>query len=162
MKNYEKPIVIENNEAFEGVYAASGEGGYTTDLYFNNHDGGSHSDITFNVEVFGQNYTYIKAVLTWNGGGSPQFYEPSDPSGGSIAFSHSGNVVTFEGPCAINGATNAQNLHFGFKGIFDVAGDGHSFATPDDPNKNNGSYNAGNNNQEVRDPAPFTVQIELS
>ena len=95
MKGYEKPIVLENIELFEAVYAESGyveppSGNVTAS--WSNHNSGSHSCISINASVGPVPGNYIKVTLTINGNVS----SISGISGpGGTSYEVNGNTVVF-------------------------------------------------------------------
>lgn len=67
MKGYEKPIVLENIELFEAVYAESGyqepPSGQVS-ASWSNHNSGSHSCISINASVGNVQASYMKVTVT--------------------------------------------------------------------------------------------------
>lgn len=95
MSNYSKPLVIENNEMFEGVFALESGvlPGYTADIVWTNQNSGSHSDLKCWVKLAeGVTSEYIKITCTFVGlGGIIKF---GDSSAGD-KVSYSGKTVTY-------------------------------------------------------------------
>ncbi len=127
MNNYSKPIVIENNDAVEGVYAY-GSGttpNYQIYLKWTNQNSGSHSDLEGGI-ITGPNMTgnYIKITCTFVGKGNIVSW---GGTGGAFSATTSGNSITF----VRNGAFNPnEDLNFSFNNVvFDqgeISDDGHS------------------------------------
>lgn len=118
MKGYERPIVLENIELFEAVYAESGyqeppSGSVTAS--WSNHNSGSLSCISVNAKVGNVPGNYIKVTLTINGNVS----SISGLSGpGDTEYEVNGNTVVF----IRNGAFN-PNESFQFSINEAVCGD---------------------------------------
>lgn len=73
MKAYTRPIVIENNDAVEGVYALeSGDTPtYTKYLTWTNQNSGSHADLKGGIITGpGMSGNYIKVTCTFQGKGN--------------------------------------------------------------------------------------------
>lgn len=161
MKKYEKPIVIANSELFEGVYAQSGDTppGFDYEIKFSDHDSGSHSELWLDV-INNNDKTYNSAIikLSWNGNGDMveirSISGPNENPGCSI----SGKDITITENMTIN---PNQRLHYSCQIVFNGTGDGHSFATPDNPHKDKGSYMEGYGKNR-NSPAPFTVSVKFS
>lgn len=98
--SYEKPVVIQNDSSFEGVYAASGdrftEGGWNWTSRWGNHDTGSYSTLYIKgyapSQKIGDNLrctctiSYIgpSPFISWNCGSMP----------GNATVSISGSTIT--------------------------------------------------------------------
>lgn len=95
MKGYEKPIVLENIELFEAVYAESGyveESIPEVTATWSNHNSGSHSCISVNAKVGPVPGNYIKVTVIINGNVS----SISGISGpGNTSYEVNGNTVVF-------------------------------------------------------------------
>ncbi len=94
MKGYEKPIVLENIELFEAVYAESGYQEPPTgqvSASWSNHNSGSHSCISVNASVGNVPGNYIKVTVTVNG----NVRNLSDPSGPYTSCDINGNTAVF-------------------------------------------------------------------
>lgn len=95
MKGYEKPIVLENIELFEAVYA---ESGYVeppsgeVSATWSDHNSGSHSCISINATMGNVSGNYIKITVTINGNvkSIDGLSGPSDTS-----YEVNGNTVVF-------------------------------------------------------------------
>ena len=94
MKGYEKPIVLENIELFEAVYAESGYQEPPTgqvSATWSNHNSGSLSCISVNASVGNVPGNYIKVTVTFNGNVSSL----GDTSGPYTSCDINGNTVVF-------------------------------------------------------------------
>ena len=95
MKGYEKPIVLENIELFEAVYAESGyveppSGEVTAE--WSGHNSGSHSEISVNASVGPVPGNYIKVTVTINGNVN-SIGDLSGPD--KTSYEVNGNTVVF-------------------------------------------------------------------
>ncbi len=91
MRNYVKPVVIENNEMMEGIYVSSGyqtENNGSASLTWTNQNSGSHSDISLMVTTGELPGEYFRVTITYVGGGDITW--GGVPSEGTA----SGNSVT--------------------------------------------------------------------
>ncbi len=126
MANYEKPVVISNEDAFEGVYAASGEiigGGESADCW----DVGGSSVQAWNgawnvFEMWANHHTdvvHITTEVTFNYTFSAPITE-AQPEGGGYDVSVNGNVVTVVRNFHANGYNSGDRVTFK---LFVKAGD---------------------------------------
>lgn len=155
MANYEKPLVILNNEMFEGVYAL--ESGIDPSAWgtieWSNHNSGSHSDLSLHVYtkdgVPGQR---IKITVTFIGKGNLTWGGFSDPWGG-CEITTANKTVTIVKVGNINGNSNFQ---FSLNNIvFTATGDNH------DTSVHKGSYYE--TNTHIGDASgDFDISIEYS
>ena len=94
MKGYEKPVILENIELFEAVYAESGyqepPSGQVS-ASWSNHNSGSHSCISINASVGNVPGNYIKVTVTLPG----SVRNISDFSGPYTSCDVNGNTVVF-------------------------------------------------------------------
>ena len=94
MKGYEKPVILENIELFEAVYAESGyqepPSGQVS-ASWSNHNSGSHSCISINASVGNVPGNYIKVTVTLPG----NVRSISDFSGPYTSCDVNGNTVVF-------------------------------------------------------------------
>ena len=128
MKGYEKPIVLENIELFEAVYAESGyveppSGSVTAQ--WKNHNSGSHSEISVDASVGPVPGNYIRVTVTIHGNvrGIDGLSGPGDTS-----YVVNGNTVVFTRVAAFN---PNESFHFSIdKAICDDSGiDNHDTTT---------------------------------
>ena len=95
MKGYEKPVILENIELFEAVYAESGyveppSGEVTAE--WSGHNSGSHSEISVNASVGPVPGNYIKVTVTINGNVN-SIGDLSGPD--KTSYEVNGNTVVF-------------------------------------------------------------------
>lgn len=114
MSGYVKPVVVENNQMFEGVFALESGvvPGYTPYIYWTNQNSGSHSDLRAGV-ILGQGVTceHLKITCTFKGKGSiVKWGGCSDP--GKMSFS--GNAVIFEETQHRN---SGETINFSFDNV---------------------------------------------
>lgn len=106
MQNYEKPVVLENEELAEGVYAASGAdavvSGSTVTGRLTSAD--HYGNYYMEMEGF-ENASVYRIVLTVSE--TNTVYGLKSASWGSFGGVISGNTVTFEGVCF----NNQKNWH---------------------------------------------------
>ena len=138
MKDYEKPIIIQQNEMFEGIYAL--ESGYVpdydVDILWTNHNSGSHSDLSVRLRTGTHNGEFIQVIATFVGNGSIEKVGGYSGPYDSVQFSN--NTIVFTRNQHFN---PNENFEFGFNNVvFTGTGDGH-----EDP-LHKGSYYVGNGN----------------
>ncbi len=96
MKGYEKPIVLENIELFEAVYAESGyvepPSGQVSATW-SDHNSGSHSCISIDAEMGSVSGNYIKITVTLPG--STDYIKPDSCAGPFTSCDVNGNTVVF-------------------------------------------------------------------
>ncbi len=115
MKNYEKPVVIANNELAEGVYAASGDGDCWTITVTPDQEygGGSLGGKTFRVkcEHIGMEHISLASIstITFNSPVTAAKFE-------NFKVSVNGNVVTIER----ENHANAYTTHDEFNSLLEV------------------------------------------
>ena len=121
MKTYERPIVLESGELFEGVYTESGGQEPTIDanVVWTNQNSGSHSDLSVYVTCGSVAGEYIRVTVTWHGNGD--MAEPGGYSGPYTSVDFSDGSVTF----VREGHFNAgESFEFGFNNVvFSECGD---------------------------------------
>ena len=89
---YEKPVVLENTDIFEGVFAASGDPEHT--MKWSGHDGGTHSEIEIHLmNTTGREVSGYDVTLTWKGAGTINYcvineIGPVNVSGGNTFSFH--------------------------------------------------------------------------
>ena len=94
MKGYEKPVILENIELFEAVYAESGyvePPSGSVMAFWNSHNSGSHSEISVNASVGSVGGNYIKVTVTVNG----NVKSLNNLSGPYTSADVNGNTVVF-------------------------------------------------------------------
>lgn len=135
MMTYERPVVLESGELFEGVYTESGgeEPTITANVIWTNQNSGSHSDLSVYVSCGSVEGEYIRVTVTWHGNGNMS--EPGGYSGPYTSVDFSDGSVTFVREGHFN---SGENFEFGFNNVvFDSCGD------PDDRDGEHfGSYYA--------------------
>ncbi len=108
MRGYEKPVFVENDELFEGVYAD--ESGYSEEpsadvnATWTNHNSGSHSCISVNASVGPVKGNYMKITVTLPG--STRLI--TDLSGPYTNYEVNGNTVVIIREGAFNAGESFQ------------------------------------------------------
>ena len=152
MKDYTRPVIIESNDMFEGVFAL--ESGSPPNIWgwvkWTNQNSGSHSDLEVYVQVASITAEYVKVTLTWVGkgelkvGGFSGPYTNAYQSGNSIVFERQGHVNANE------------TFGFGFNNVvFTDTGDGHI-----DPEHKGSYYASGTKIGE--EAYEFVVDVQCS
>ncbi|MCQ2522980.1 MAG: hypothetical protein MJ123_01460 [Lachnospiraceae bacterium] len=92
---YEKPVVLNNDDIFEGVYAQSNEGGYESHFKVVNNDSGSLSVVEIAFELaLDHPGERIKVTIAYNG---PGYIEKiNDVSGFEFSLAADGKSFTFD------------------------------------------------------------------
>lgn len=70
---YEKPIIIDNNDVLEGVYAASGsdELPWSVEVWWEGHDSGSHSEVQLKCHNdSGKGGNFLEITIRFTGVGN--------------------------------------------------------------------------------------------
>ena len=146
MKTYQKPIIIENDELHEGVYAVlSGDDtDYWVEVKWENHNSGSHSDIRVIVHTGSTAGTYINVTIKFIGdGGITDKGSFQGPYTQAPIFSSDNKSVTF----IREGSFNAnENFSYSWNNVvFSGNGDNH------DTSEHCGSYYEGQGNGYLGD-----------
>ena len=131
-----KPIIIENSDSFEGVYALDSGSipDYTVDVLWINHNSGSHSDLSVRLKTGNSSGEYIQVTVIFIGKGIIE--KIGGYSGGYTDVKFSNNTIIFTRNQHFN---PNENFEFGFNNVvFTDTGDGH-----EDP-LHKGSYYIGN------------------
>lgn len=131
MKNYERPIVIENDEIFEGVYAASGEGSYDLTMTNVDNNSGSLSVVEMNFQLnLSQGGEKMEINLHYNGAGNIE--EISGVSGMEFSYDEKNIHIVRN-----NHFNAGDNITFNINGMkFSERADG---TTDDQSNGHHGS-----------------------
>lgn len=158
MEKYVKPIVIENEDMFEGVFANYGSGSEeppngSAEVYWRNHNSGSHSDLECLVHVGATGASRVEVHLKWIGNGN---ITSVGGYGGpyTTAYAANNEVVFIREGQNIN-----PNENFGFsfgQVVFDSTGDNHV-----DP-KHVGSYFEGQGNGYLGIADQFIIDLKIT
>ena len=118
MKTYEKPVVIENEDLAEGVFAASGDSGSSSDCWYVTWS--SSQDYVDGAHIFRINATHSTSVVhissnvtytvTFNYPVTNAYAENPD-----FVCSYSGNTVVISRPQHANAYKSGDNVNFMFK-----------------------------------------------
>ena len=124
--SYAKPVVIENSEMFEGVYAL--ESGFDpkadVSIRWSSHNSGSHSDLSVDVKCYpNTSGQYLKATVTFVGKGTITAVGGFSTPGNTEASWDGSRTITF----VRNGTINqGESFQFGFNNVvFSETGDNH-------------------------------------
>lgn len=98
MSNYEKPVVIDEDEMFEGVFAESGDlpggggtPGFDVTVKWEGHNSGSHSEVNVLAhENKGCGGEYLKVTVAFSGAGD---IESMSGVTNCTSWSRNGNVI---------------------------------------------------------------------
>ena len=155
MRDFVKPLIIENNEMFEGVYAL--DSGLIPNAHawvtWDNHNSGSHSDLSAWVQIDSQTGgSYIKLTVTFVGRGVIENVGGSGlPDNTSMTWS--GNSIIFIRNAHFN---PNEKFQFNFNNVvFSETGDDH------DVSEHKGSYYE--TNTHIGDASgDFVVDVQVA
>lgn len=91
---YEKPIIIDNNDVLEGVYAASGsdELPWSVEVRWEGHDSGSHSEVQLKCKnESGKRGNFLEITIQFTGVGNIVNVTINEPD--KWMCDHQGNVI---------------------------------------------------------------------
>lgn len=116
MKNYEKPMILANEEMAEGVYAASGTTAAASDIVARLTQYDHYGNYYLNITGFDNASTYRVTVQVSE---TATVYGLTSASWGDFGGVVSGNTVTFENICFGNQTDWHVRLWFSSQGNWD-------------------------------------------